>query len=67
VYSSVFRYPDGRSFETRTTVTFEARSGQTLLTFIDAGYPTGEDLGVFEAGTVAVLDAFARAVGALAS
>ena len=67
VYRSVFRYPDGRSFETRTTVTFEARSGQTLLTFIDAGYPTGEDLGVFEAGTVAVLDGFARAVGASAS
>lgn len=58
VYSSVFRYPDGRSFETETTVTFEARSGQTLLTFVDAGFPPGEDLGLFETGTVAVLDAF---------
>jgi uncharacterized protein YndB with AHSA1/START domain len=62
VYSSVFRYPDGRSFETVTTVTFEARSGQTLLTFIDAGFPTGEDLGMFETGTAAVLDAFERVV-----
>lgn len=62
VYSSVFRYPDRRSFETLTTVTFEARSGQTLLTFIDAGFPTGEDLGMFETGTVAVLDAFKRIV-----
>ena len=67
VYRSVFRHPDGRSFETRTAVTFEARSGQTLLTFRDTGYPAGEDLGVFEAGTVAVLDGFARAVGASAS
>jgi uncharacterized protein YndB with AHSA1/START domain len=67
VYNSVFRYPDGRSFETLTTVTFEARSGQTLLTIIDAGYPVGEDLGMFEAGTVAVLDAFTRAVGASTS
>ena len=62
VYSSVFRYPDGRSFETVTTVTFEARPGQTLLTFIDAGFPAEEDLGMFEAGTVAVLDAFKRVV-----
>jgi uncharacterized protein YndB with AHSA1/START domain len=66
-YSSVFRYPDGRSFETLTTVTFEARSGQTLLTFIDAGFPAGEDLGMFENGTVAVLDAFTRVVDASAS
>lgn len=61
-YTSVFRYPDGRSFETLTTVTFEARSDQTLLTFLDAGYPAGQDFGAFEAGTVAVLDAFARTV-----
>jgi uncharacterized protein YndB with AHSA1/START domain len=67
VYTSVFRYPDGRSFETHTTVTFEARSGQTLLTFIDAGYPAGEDLGMFETGTVAVLDAFNRVVRASTS
>jgi uncharacterized protein YndB with AHSA1/START domain len=62
VYSSVFRYPDGRSFETKTTVTFEARAGRTLLTFVDAGFPAGEDLGMFEDGTVAVLDAFKRVV-----
>jgi uncharacterized protein YndB with AHSA1/START domain len=67
VYSSVFRYPDGRSFETLTTVTFEGRSGQTLLTFIDAGFPSGEDLGAFETGTVAVLDAFSRVVEASAA
>jgi uncharacterized protein YndB with AHSA1/START domain len=67
VYSSVFQYPDGRSFETRTTVTFEARSGLTLLTFVDAGFPAGEDLGMFERGTVAVLDACDRAVAASAS
>jgi uncharacterized protein YndB with AHSA1/START domain len=64
VYTSTFRYPDGRSFETLTTVTFEARSGQTLVTFLDAGYPAGEELGVFNTGTVAVLAAFARAVEA---
>jgi uncharacterized protein YndB with AHSA1/START domain len=67
VYSSVFRYPDGRSFETLTTVTFEARLGQTLLTFVDAGFPTGEDLGMFETGTVAVLDTFKRVVEASAA
>jgi len=63
VYSSVFRYPDGRSFETRTTVTFEAGASQTLLTFIDAGYPDEEDISVFEVGTLAVLDFFERSVG----
>lgn len=62
VYSSVFRYPDGRSFETLTTETFEERSGRTLLTFIDAGFSTGEDLGVFETGTLAVLNTFKRVV-----
>jgi uncharacterized protein YndB with AHSA1/START domain len=62
VYSSVFRYPDGRSFETRTTVTFEARAGQTLLKFIDAGYPDEEDISVFEVGTLAVLDFFEQSV-----
>ena len=62
VYSSVFRYPDGRSFQTQTTVLFEARSGQTLLTFVDAGFPAGDDLGMFDRGTVAVLNAFKRVV-----
>jgi hypothetical protein len=57
------REPGHRERLTRLTVTtvrFEAPPGQTLLTFIDAGFPTGEDLGMFETGTVAVLDAFKR-------
>lgn len=67
VYSSVFRYPDGRSFETRTTVTFEARASQTLLTFIDAGYPDDADISMFEVGTLTVLGFFERSVRSPAS
>ncbi len=62
VYSSTFRYPDGRSFETHVTVTFEARGGKTLLTFTDAGYPSDEERAEFERGWPDFLDAFERTV-----
>lgn len=39
VYSSVFSSPDGRTFETLVTVTFERRGDKTLVTLCDAGFP----------------------------
>ena len=42
VYTMTFTYPDGRSFETTTTVDFVDRDGKTELTLLDAGYPDEE-------------------------
>ena len=39
VYTMTFTYPDGRSFETTTTVDLVDRDGKTELTLTDAGYP----------------------------
>jgi uncharacterized protein YndB with AHSA1/START domain len=64
VYNSIFRYPDGRTFETNLTVTFEAREGKTLLTVLDAGYPNEQQRAEHESGLPAFLDAFERTLAA---
>lgn len=60
VYTSVFTFPDGRSFETLVTVTFEERDGKTLLTLLDAGYPNDEQRDAHAGGWPSFLDAFER-------
>jgi uncharacterized protein YndB with AHSA1/START domain len=65
VYRSVFRYPDGRSFATRVTVTFEAQEGKTLLTLVDAGYPSEQERATYEQGWPDFLDAYARTLAPL--
>jgi uncharacterized protein YndB with AHSA1/START domain len=62
VYTSRFHYPDGRSYETRITVTFEPVDGRTRLTLVDAGYPDEHERADHEAGLPAFLDAFERTI-----
>jgi uncharacterized protein YndB with AHSA1/START domain len=62
VYTMVFTFPDGRSFETLTTVTFEERDGKTLLTLLDAGYPNEEQRDAHAGGWPGFIDAFEREV-----
>lgn len=63
VYTGTMHIAGGGSYETRVTVTFEARDGKTLLTLLDAGYPTEEVRASFERGWPDFLDAYARTVG----
>ena len=56
VYSMTFTYPDGRTFETTTTVEFADRDGKTELTLLDAGYPDEENRRGHEQGWPGFLD-----------
>ena len=61
VYTTLYEFPDGRPpFETRVTVTFEARDGATVLTILDTGYPNEEQRNDNESGWPMFLDAFER-------
>ncbi len=60
VYSSVFTFPDGRSFETKVTVTFEERDGKTLMTVVDAGFPNEDQRAAHEGGWPSFLDNYER-------
>jgi uncharacterized protein YndB with AHSA1/START domain len=64
-YSTLYEFPDGRpGFETRVTVTFEARGGGTLLTISDTGYPSDEQRARNESGWAGFLDRFERTLAA---
>jgi uncharacterized protein YndB with AHSA1/START domain len=63
-YTCIFTFPDGRSFETRVTVTFEARDGKTLLTLVDAGFPSEEMRNAHQNGWPGFIDAFERTLTA---
>lgn len=58
VYTSVFRAPDGRSFTTRTTVTFEARGDKTLMVLHDTDYPDEQNRAAHEGGWPSFLDSY---------
>ena len=60
VYNCVFTFPDGRAFETHVTVTFEERDGKTLMTVLDADYPSEEQRQAHENGWPAFIDAYER-------
>jgi uncharacterized protein YndB with AHSA1/START domain len=63
VYQATMHLPDGSSIETRVTVTFEERGGQTLLTVLDTGYPSDEQRASFESGWPDFLDAYEQTLG----
>lgn len=64
VYSTLYEFPDGRpSFETRVTVTLEARGDGTLLTIRDTGYPSDEQRARHESGWAGFLDRFEQSLG----
>ena len=56
VYTMTFTYPDGRSFETTTTVSLADKGGKTELTLLDAGYPDEETRRGHEQGWPGFLD-----------
>ena len=56
VCSMTFTYPDGRSFETTTTVELVERDGKTELTLLDAGYPDEDTRRNHERGWPGFLD-----------
>lgn len=61
VYTTLYEFPDGRPpFQTRVTVTFEARDGATVLTLVDTGYPNEDQRTANERGWPIFLDAFER-------
>lgn len=60
VYTMTFTYPDGRSFETTTTVEFADVDGKTELTLLDAGYPDEETRRGHEQGWPGFLDRVAE-------
>lgn len=62
VYQQVMRVASGSSIATRVTVTFEAHEGKTLLTLLDAGYPTEEERDEYERGWPDFLDAYERSL-----
>jgi uncharacterized protein YndB with AHSA1/START domain len=64
VYRQIMAMSDGTSVETRVTVTFEEREGKTLLTLLDAGFPTEEQRDEFERGWPGFLDAYERSLAA---
>jgi uncharacterized protein YndB with AHSA1/START domain len=62
VYQQIMQLPDGSTFKTRLTVSFEAHEGKTLLTVLDEGYPTEEQRDMFEQGWPDFLDAYERTI-----
>jgi uncharacterized protein YndB with AHSA1/START domain len=57
-YTSVFTFPDGRSFETLVTVTFAPRGDKTLVTLVDSGFPDEAMRSAHENGWPSFLAAF---------
>lgn len=62
VYTCAHRVPGRPIFQTRITVTFEARGDQTLVALVDSGFPDDEIRREFEDGWPAFLATFARVV-----
>ena len=60
VYRSIMRMADGRTVETRVTVTFQEHEGNTLLTLLDQGFTTEELRDEFEGGWPDFLNAYER-------
>ena len=62
VYTSTFQRPDGSTFDTRITVTFEPRDGKTLMTVVDAGFPDTQTRDLHEGGWPGFLDRYSAIV-----
>ena len=62
VYTSTFTFPDGRSFETLMTVSFDECDGKTLLTVHDARYPSAEERDAHARGWPSFIDRYERTV-----
>ena len=65
-YTNTFTFPDGRSFTTTNTVSFEAIDGKTRLVVEDNGYPSEQQRDAHENGWPAFLDAYEKHLAARA-
>ena len=61
-YTEVFRMPDGRSFTTKVTVTFEMQDAKTMLTIVQTGFPHTEQRDAHQGGWPGFIDRLERVV-----
>ena len=62
VYDEDFVMPDGSSFLTHITVTFEDQNGKTLLTIVQTGFPNAEQRDAHQGGWPNFLDRLEQVV-----
>jgi uncharacterized protein YndB with AHSA1/START domain len=55
-YTERFGMPDGSSWDTEITVTFEAQNGKTVMTLVQTGFPNAEQRDAHQGGWPRFLD-----------
>jgi uncharacterized protein YndB with AHSA1/START domain len=63
-YDEKFVMPDGSSFDTVITVTFDAQNGKTLMTIVQTGFPNTEHRDAHQGGWPGFIDRLERVVTA---
>lgn len=63
-YNERFVMPDGSSFDTVITVTFDAQNGKTLMTIVQTGFPNAEHRDAHQGGWPGFIDRLERVVAA---
>jgi len=61
-YTENFVMPDGDSFVTRLTVSFDAQDGKTLLTIVQTGFPNSEQRDAHQGGWPGFIDRLEQVV-----
>lgn len=62
VCTNLFVFPDGRSYETVVTVSFEPRDGKTLMTLSETGYTDKDIRDEHAGGWPSFFDQFERSI-----
>jgi len=62
VYDEVFEKPDGSSFTTHISITFEAQGGKTLLTIAQSGFPDAAERDGHQGGWPGFIDRLEQVV-----
>ncbi len=61
-YLEIFRMPDGTSYPTEITITFDAQDGKTLMTLVQTGFPNAEQRDGHQGGWPGFIDRLERVV-----
>jgi uncharacterized protein YndB with AHSA1/START domain len=61
-YDEKFVMPDGSSFDTVITVTFDAQNGKTLVTIVQTGFPNAEQRDAHQGGWPNFIDRLEQVV-----
>ena len=61
-YDERFVMPDGSSFATQVTITFEAQDGKTLMTLVQTGFPNAEQRDAHQGGWPNFIDRLENSV-----